>query len=292
MSILVRSHKAIPKIPPMDARERNVYRVFLSAARAVAGATSMTAVARALDVYDTDQALAAMGWGKGTAALESMLPKQYRVAYEIGGQEAAKALSRRIRKRDTEVGLNYAFNTVNPNAVDFARDRSGALIREWVRTSQDAIRAMVTRAFEEGIAPRDLARMIVRSGIGLTERMALAVIRRRRDLAAAGLTGDRLDARVGRYADQLLRQRGENIARTEIMMAHRVGSQASWEQAAAEGLINRDTAMQEWMANPGACPEICVPLHGKTAKMGEPFEGGYMGPPAHVACRCALALNP
>lgn len=273
------------KLPPMDARERAVYQATLGAVKAVRAATNWGAVSQALSLYDVYTALGSIRIDVGEAYLQEHLPEQYRREFQESGKAAATKLLNTLKRRQKRDSLGYAFDVTNPHAAEFARLRSTALIVEWGKTSRAAIQKMIGDAFDKGITPQQLTRMIADSGIGLTDRQSQAVAKRRADLLEDGLSPDKVDARVERYANQLLRQRGEAIARTEIITANRVGAQDSWAQAAAEGLINLETATQEWIATPGerTC-DICEPLDGKTAKVGGTFPGGYSGPPAHPQC--------
>jgi SPP1 gp7 family putative phage head morphogenesis protein len=282
-----------PRLPPMDNRERGMARALVMAARAVAAATDRAKVTAALEMYNAQGVLDAIRWDVGEAELESSLQKHYRGAYEDGGTTAARKLSAALGRVRKKLTTGYSFNSVSPEAVAWARSRSAALIKEFGASSQKAIQALIVKSFEKGVPPRDLAKLIVDSGIGLTERQVLAVERRRQRMIDDGATEERASATAERYSSQLLRSRGEVIARTEIIAASREGTQESWRQAAEEGLIDLATATQTWLvaADDRLC-DICEPLDGKTAKMGEEFPGGFDGPPAHPQCRCALALTP
>lgn len=76
------------------------------------------------------------------------------------------------------------------------------------------------------------------------------------------------------------RQRAAAIAVTEVTRAYAEGNMAAWR---ASGVV----AAREWQTavDERVCP-LCGPLHGKIARMGEPFPFGGQGPPRHVRCRC------
>lgn len=71
------------------------------------------------------------------------------------------------------------------------------------------------------------------------------------------------------------------IARTETASAYSRGSIAAWQ---ASGVVER----MEWLTASDEVCDICDPLNGTTAALGETFAGGVLVP-AHPACRCALA---
>jgi SPP1 gp7 family putative phage head morphogenesis protein len=90
---------------------------------------------------------------------------------------------------------------------------------------------------------------------------------------------------IGQLRDRLMagslfsKQRATAIAVTEVTRAYAEGNTAAWKASkVVEG--------REWQTavDSRVCP-LCGPLHGKVAKMGEPF-GIVMNPPRHVACRC------
>jgi hypothetical protein len=275
-----------PRLPPLGAEERAIARAIADAVLQIKSKTTRMKVIMALERGDTYAAVDAIKWGEGEQALLNILPKQYRNIFESAGELASSRLPFKI-----------AFNVVNPNTVNFAGQRSAALIREFGRSSRAAVQVLIERSVSNGIPPRELAKLIVDSGIGLTERQAAAVARYHQTLrmrAAKGeLNAEQVQGRVARYSEKLLKRRGETIARTELITASREGTQESWRQAAANGLLDLNTAVQVWMTAPDErlCP-ICEDLDGAEAKLGESFPGGIQGPPAHPQCRCSLKIVP
>lgn len=91
---------------------------------------------------------------------------------------------------------------------------------------------------------------------------------------------------IGQLRDRLMagnlfsRARAERIAVTETTRAYAEGNTAAWR---ASGVVEG----REWMTavDELVCP-LCGPLHGKIAKLNEPFPGGIDNPPRHVSCRC------
>jgi len=282
--ILIRKATA-PKLPPLGVTDRAIRDALRFAVQRIKDATVRAEVTRALDRGDVQGAVDAIRWGEGEAFLASALPRAYRSAYELAGERAV-----------TRLQLGGSFDIVNERAVRFVRERSAALIREWGDSSQAAVRALIERAFQDGIPARALGRLIVESGIGLTERQAVAVERfrvRLEDNDDLDLTQAQVDARTDRYARELLRQRGEVIARTEVILGSREGEQESWRQAGEQGFLDLSVAVQEWSAVlDSRTDEDCAELDGTTAKLGEPFPGGSLGPPLHPMCRCGLLLLP
>lgn len=80
--------------------------------------------------------------------------------------------------------------------------------------------------------------------------------------------------------------RAEMIAQTESVTAYQSGLDVFGVQSGAKS--------STWDALSGAC-QLCAPLDGKTAKLGESFVLGngtaVLYPPGHPRCRCGRILN-
>lgn len=277
-----------PKFPPLGPTDRALMRALLEAVDAIDAQTTRLEVIRMLEANDIQGAIDVIRWDIGEAFLQRELPSILRGAYELAGNSAEASFNRTLR-------ANLAFDITNPRAVGYVRSRAGDLIREWGDSSKLGLRSMIAAAFENGVTPQKLARQIMDSGIGLTERYAVAVERYRSRLEDDEET-DRSDAQVGRmterYAQRLLRVRSETVARTEILAASNQGQQELWRQAREGGLIGAE-AVQEWLAtNDSRVDDECLDLDGETAPLGGYFPGGVTGPPIHPGCRCSLRLLP
>lgn len=194
-----------------------------------------------------------------------------------------------------KVGLRWRFDATNPLATQAAREHGARLVTAVTAETRSAIRAVVARAFTEGIPPRDAARLI-RPLIGLTERQAEAVASRTMDLIAAGMSRRGAIARGRAYAEQLRGKRALMIARTETIAASTQGQLASWDAAVKRGLLSA-RSRKVWITTPDdrLCPR-CAAMDGKTAQLGGKFQAsafgaGVDGPPLHPNCRCAIGLQ-
>jgi SPP1 gp7 family putative phage head morphogenesis protein len=190
-------------------------------------------------------------------------------------------------------GVGVRFDIANPFAVAAARENGARFVTEVTAETRLALRTVVSRAFTEGIPPREAARL-VRPLIGLTSRQAQAVLARRTDLVAAGLSRVAAARDAAAYAAKLLRYRATLIARTEIMRASNDGELSAWREAQRMGLLGR--AEKVWIVTPDdrLCPR-CRPLDGARAPLGSPFitlRGRLDGPPLHPSCRCTIGLVP
>lgn len=187
----------------------------------------------------------------------------------------------------TSGSVRVSFDEMNPAAFEWAGTRSAALVTEVTASTREAIRAIVQRAFAEGLPPREAAKLI-RDVIGLTSRDARAVQRRYEAAIRGGLSPQAAQDAAKRYADQLHRRRALVIARTETIAASNAGQQELWRQA-VEAKQLKKSQRKAWIAtgDERTCPQ-CGPMDGQTVPVLESFSLG--DPPAHPLCRCTTGL--
>lgn len=188
------------------------------------------------------------------------------------------------------LGLSARFDMVNPAAVEAARTRTAMLIRGVSNETRVAVRQIIARSIEDGIAPRVAAQQI-RSVVGLTSRQASAVMNYRKQLRAAGATQRAASQAAYRYAQRSLNERALTIARTENIRASVMGQLDVWNGARSQGLLD-DNSRKLWITTPDErlCP-ICAGLDNEEASLSGLFTGQLDGPPAHPSCRCTVGLT-
>jgi hypothetical protein len=142
---------------------------------------------------------------------------------------------------------------------------------------------------ENGGHPYKTARMI-RQHIGLTESDAKAVINYTRKLMQDfDLSEEQINSRVATYSKKKLRDRAENISRTETINAASSGQRNVWENAKSDGMLSGFE--RKWIITPDdrLCPE-CAKMKNKRAPIGGTYDNGVKGPTLHPRCRCAERL--
>lgn len=274
--------------------------------------------ARALAAGNVVQAADVVPW--------DVLPKDLRAIRDAvkSGHEAGYALSRQGMPVIIKPAL--ILGTQNLRVAKKIDQLAGLKIQRVTEETRQAVVDMVRRAFDRGIPPRQAADQI-RDLIGLTSQQGVAVMNYRDRLERGVLTGltpkqrhatfrydpemttidqqERLVNAVDRrgvedlsrrYADRLLDDRAESIARTEIVDSVFQGQKEVWEQAIDEGLLERRQAQKQWVIDPGtACPEICEPMDGQTVGIDQQFTNGagekVDGPTAHPKCNCDVVLT-
>jgi hypothetical protein len=273
--------------------------VFREAGRRVAAETKPTELRDAIEnKADVNRVIA---WSVGERYLQRFLPELELEALRLGaGRAAVQMRQRGIIEKKIDYGrkkpprsVTIRFDVTDPRSVDYIRQHSGDLIKEWGSSSKQAVRVILDKGFNNGRTPYQMARQIRESGIGLLDRQATAMENYRRRLendTAADLTDTQIQGRVDRYASKLLRERSEMIARTETNSALSEGRAQQWAQAMEAGLLDPGQK-KEWVAgmNEATC-EICQGLDGEQRLLTEPYSTGVMRPPQHPRCTCSDVL--
>lgn len=92
-----------------------------------------------------------------------------------------------------------------------------------------------------------------------------------------------------RYADRLMRQRVDTVAMTEAMTAFNLGRETQWIRSVRDGTLPADTVKMWITGQDEKVCEVCEPMDGKTAPLGEVFEDiNLYVPSAHPNCRCIV----
>jgi SPP1 gp7 family putative phage head morphogenesis protein len=171
-----------------------------------------------------------------------------------------------LRKQEDEM------DEISEEAITWARSQSARLVTEIDANTRKGLRQLIEEglASEEGLSVQELARQI-RSMIGLTDRMTMAVSNYQAELLARGMAAEDVERAVEKYERQLLAYRAEMIARTETAEALSEGTRRAYKVNGIKEL--------EWVADPQCCAE-CSENNGKTYSVDE-AEGMQ---PAHPNC--------
>lgn len=266
---------------------------FLAAVQASKDRVDLEALVRAVQAGNVTQA--------EFAARLREWPEKYgelaidlRAGFLAGGETAYEILD----------GAKYKlrFDLINPYAVNYSSRKLPQIVEHYKDDAKRIIRDIITEAVSGKYTPQSAAKEI-KDHIGLTDRYSKAVINYRADLIGEGITGERLDAKVERYAEKLLKSRAKTIARTEIIQAQVSGQRALWNEAANQGVFDRNATKRIWKTHTDerTC-ELCLVMDGESI----PFNGIYThpelgnadvfgevlnGPPLHPNCRCHEELS-
>lgn len=294
---------------------------FLAAVDAFGAAVALRELQPLLEGRQVARVDRALPWDAFAAALAEGTAPVVGEGFAAAAAGAAAFLPQAIR-------LQLRFDVTNPRAVAWIEQHAAALVREVTAETRAAVRALVARAFREGIPPAPLARLL-RERVGLTQQGELAVANYQRflerlaarstlanlapsvqerllrsglqqrqlaKLARTGLTPERISHLVDGYRGRLLQERAEAIARTETITASSQGQLELWRQAADAQLLDSKRTRQTWIVTPDSrlCPTVCRPMAGQTVAFGASFRTGdgrrVRTSPAHIRCRCGVRL--
>lgn len=253
---------------------------FLRAMEEQKASANLTAFLRALEAGDREGAILALKLGNLPKSLARVVGHLDTVFEKTGVVSAAQ--------------FKISFSLLNPQALADARKNAARFVVETSASTQAGIRAAIARSFAEGIAPKDVARLL-RPMIGLTDRMAQAVINFRGELITGGTAEEAASSQAARYSARLLNRRAETIARTEIIDASAAGQLAGWQAAADAGLLDVTRTQREWIVtDDDRLCELCQEMDGQKVAFDSPFiapDGGAIdGPTLHPNCRCTVGL--
>lgn len=250
-------------------------------------------VASAVPAFDPRDPGAHEVWSRFARGLAGA----YVAAVERAGARASEALPLRSRFvfRVEKAERQSLVVPPNPHSIRWIREHGAELIVGISNEQRRAIAARVERGYAKGERPEDMAASI-RRNIGLTERQAEAVDRRRESVLEDTGSERQANAAADRYADEQLDLRASTIARTENKAAQSRGQQDAWLVARDEGLLPAG-AKKRWVAMPESdrLSDICRELDGQVVPLDEPFHSDVLdqdidAPPAHPACRSTVTL--
>lgn len=220
-------------------------------------------------------------------ALAPTVESTDRAAYMRGAREGTQELRRNQ--------VSIRFDSMNPHAAQYARTESSRLITQVNDSQREAVRNLIESSVASGRTVQETARDI-RHVVGLRDDQVRALQNYRERITIRGkLTVDQIERRVRRYADALVRQRGELIARTEVLAAANAGQLESWKEAKRQGLLD-NTYGKKWVTTPDEllC-DACEAMDEQTVGFNEVFNNGEGGiaqfPPLHPNCRCSMVLE-
>ncbi len=322
--VLVR--KAEPSDDPLilaaERMEPGIRDAFIAALGSARDSVTLAEIVKAVEAGDAAEVMRAIGIeaklaaameGEGLAAGVESVRDALRATFAAGAAAAKVQLPR-------SVAVDLSFNLKNPAAVEFLNQYSFNLIKDVTQVTRDAIKQIVTRAFEQGGHPYEQARAI-RDVIGLTPAQEQAVASYRAALESGGasdlrnaleralrdgrydagllkaidnataLPQARVDKMVESYRKRFIEYRARTIARTESLRASNVGQYALHRQAMDQGLLGADTLKSsEASGDDRTCIECLEIEDQEPIPLDDEFTPGYLYPPFHVDCRCSYHL--
>lgn len=257
----------------------------------------LESVARAKGRINVDDLLLALRTGNQARVLETLRLVELEGDLKAGTSDTMRqaflkgAAVGALALKKVHITLNFELMT--PHAAQWAETQATNLSKRISTEHFRMIQDLVAESMRTGQTVDQTAREI-RTFIGLHPRYAAAVARRRDELQQAGATEEKIDREVQAYSNRLLKARAEMIARTESNRAAMQGQRMIWDEAARNGLFNKQTTVRHWITTVDdlTC-EICLDMDGEEVPYDEEFEydGEAIRPSeVHPHCRCSEAL--
>ena len=272
-------------------------------------------LARLIEAGDFEGALAR------TLQAAGRLPRAVNTQFINAADNVAQQIGRRIGN------IVIDFDNTSEFVVQAQRRNQLRLIQGFTNQQRLATRRALIDAQQRGLNPTETAR-VFRQSIGLTDRQMQAVINFRNSLENLStdalrrelrdgrfdrtilraidrgepLSRTQIDRMVQRYSDRALAHRARVIARTEAQRAVNEGNQAMFDQAFADGTLNRDGIIREW--NTALDERVRAShssMHGQTVGATTPFVSGQGNATQHpggfgiaeedIQCRCTVGTR-
>lgn len=221
-------------------------------------------------------------------------------ATHIGGS-LEKSSSMSIKALPEPAQKDLRFDLRNPRIREYVNNRTGSLVVGIENDTRNLISNAIARHFDEAMTPRRVAD-IIKPSIGLYPAQTRALQNYRLGLEKEGTKPASLEELSDKYHDRLLDARARMIARTETKFALNEGQLAVWNQAADQGLIDREAVKKQWILDGAPC-EVCQAVldeeDGGAIPLDDYFvldfggrtgEVSVLGPPGHPNCMCSLEL--
>lgn len=272
--------------PPLTPEEKEVVQIINNAASDLSDASVGSAVQAAISTGNLEQVVDTFPW-EATAFTLSQTVNAFKRAIKGG-----------IGKGFPKTGFVGRFDYTDPRSTEYALQQSAKLVTNMTGQMKDQVRAVVGRAFTEGIPVYDTAREL-RSVINLTKRQEVTLSKfadlNRARLMEEGLTGRKLEQRlnevVERQYKKMISQRSKVIARNEILQAENAGRMLGFEQSVEQGWAS-PLSVKRWSTSTDerTC-SICGPMNGMSVQWNQYFPNGIYDPSdAHIMCRCSVSL--
>lgn len=202
------------------------------------------------------------------------------------------------------------FDATNPRAIEWAANRSSALITEISPDTRDAVQLLITDGLENGVPPTRLATRVkaavglrtdqVKAALSLADRLSSAepgdVVKAGNvsiTVPRAGVSESFLDRHVARYIAKLRRDRAILISRRETLFAANQGQRELWLQNRDAGRLPSNVE-RVWIVTPDdRLRDEHAALEGARTTLNESWErpgGGTIEPGEDPNCRCGQGL--
>lgn len=200
---------------------------------------------------------------------------------------AHKAIMQAAKDLTREYGGSFA-DPMMDAMDDYISNHGGKLIREISTKQFNAINSLVRQAAMTDTMTVDQLAKSIRPCIGLTDYQVGQVKRFYDQLREQGVPHKKALERQMVYAAKKHRERAFLIAQTEMATAYNAATKKVVKDSIEHGIVGNDCKRCWLTADDERVCKKCNNIDGEIVGMDEPFSNGFIDPPAHPACRCAV----
>lgn len=227
-----------------------------------------------------------------TKILEAIQVAQYdplpelTLTYKVATNMAAKYIGDQL---NIEVRLDLL--SANPSASKWLEDYGASEVKYIDESQRESIRGVLSQGYKENLSYEAQADYI-KQFIGLDPNRADQLYNYATDLYSQGLNDSEVWKLLETRGQELLKERADIIALNETISASNEGVRATFQEAQDQGIIGDDWVREWGVTDDEALCDECSGYDGMQAVIGNQYENGLDGPPAHVNCRCYERLIP
>lgn len=283
---------------PLTAAERRLASLIRNALDELASSAGSERVATALRTGNITSALNALNW-------DGFMSRLGDAATQFAGELTDAGSSIPVAdwaNLPSRVGLGFQFNRIDPRALGWAESQAAQLVTAVTDSQRDILRQTIVDSYRTGSTWQQTAAR-VRDHVGLTpkgleqaQRLHNRVFESSiRDGVDPSVAMTRAQQQSARFAQRLIRQRSQTIARTEILRAQNAGRYLGFQQMVEAGYADPASMKRYRTAGAslrgGVC-DFCAPMEGEIVGWNTEFSNGVVFPPSHPNCRCTYTMLP
>lgn len=269
-----------------DRAAKPAAKEIVAALRALRDSLSLADVTRALAADEEITVVEKAAVGISTDSIRTASGRLLFTGISTGRRAQARVVPKQIEREAAKAAARAG---ATERGATWASKRSAELVTAVTDSVRASIRLVVADGVARGAHSSTIAKEI-RDVVGLDERRATALQNFRARQTELGFPPAEVASRASAYAERLLTERAELIARTETFRSVNEGRADLWRELEEQNVVEPGTVTKTWITSRDErVDEDCEDLDGETVLVDEDFSDGSFAPPdPHPGCRCSL----
>lgn len=223
--------------------------------------------------------------------LQEELRKQLTTVLPSLNNVSTKSIGVAIERTKANIRLSdFSFDYSDPRLAAHVQNVFDANIQAVIDTNEKTINAIINHGRDNGLSDSQIAKRIIKFW-GLTPSHLQTVLNYERALLENGTKRSKVNELVSKRIDDLIDWRFTLVAKNISNDIVEGSKSIAFEQMKEVGAIEDDIVKQWVSVIDDRTTDTCLGLNKKQAEIGEPFQGGFMYPPAHIGCRSSVILT-